>query len=688
MLLPLLVTVAGAWVSWQKAWSDAERETAHTADAASEYVRRVFDNTAFLVEEAEASLRRLASPDSGDVLSIVHNDGTVLARSVSVPPGTRIAAGSLVMEGMRRNEARGQGILRSSLDGEIRLVAYQRVEGHPLFYVAAARSRGVVMRNWVHGVLPLLAAGLPAALALMGLTLLVSRKQMALARANERLEHNVSVRTAELADSERRSRLAQEAGQVGTWEWDLSPFGLSWSDACHRLHGTDPGKPVTFDIWRDGVHPDDWHGVEERLQEFLDGKGIQWSVIMRFIRPSDGEMRWITERGEVVRRPDGKPVRMLGITMDVTDQLEYEATLRESEERARMAVEAARMGTWSFDVTEGTANWSDRCSEILGDAHEPRKDMPLDEFVLRIHADDVESVRRQLDISLAVGSSGVMEMEYRVRAQDRSWRWVAVNGSVMMRDPVTGAARCARGVIQDITERKEVEARQRLLMREVDHRAKNAMAIVLAAVRLSDRSDVESYAEAIEGRVNAMARTHGLLAEARWTGADLRVLIRSEMASFLAAEGHPHAEGAPRAEVTGPPLMVDAEASQAFSMLLHEMATNATKYGALSARGGQVQISLTVNDEEGTVRLLWTETGGPTLPGEPTIEGFGSQIISMTVESQLDGEIVRQWGPSGLVCTITVPLERLVAVASAESSPDPRSIPDVSVAVDGVRKIG
>jgi two-component sensor histidine kinase len=219
-------------------------------------------------------------------------------------------------------------------------------------------------------------------------------------------------------------------------------------------------------------------------------------------------------------------------------------------------------------------------------------------------------------------------------------------------------------VVLDVTDRKLAEARQHLLVREVDHRAKNVLAVVLAAVRLADRTDADAFATAIEGRVGAMARTHSLLAEARWTGADLCALARAELSPFT---GTKLADGPelPRVEVTGPPLHIDAEAAQAFSMVLHELATNATKYGALSVPGGVVRVGLVVDDEDGKLRLQWSELNGPVIELAPAHQGFGTQVIEAIVEGQLSGSVVRHWGRQGLSCVVTVSLERVLPTSSS-----------------------
>jgi two-component sensor histidine kinase len=213
----------------------------------------------------------------------------------------------------------------------------------------------------------------------------------------------------------------------------------------------------------------------------------------------------------------------------------------------------------------------------------------------------------------------------------------------------------------DMGERRAAEERQTLLMRELDHRAKNALAVVQAALRLTPKDDAEAYARAVGGRVNALARAHTLLAKGQWSGAELRDLAWGELAPFLggapAADGQPQ----PRAALDGPEVMLTPGAAQALSMALHELATNATKHGALSAPEGRVSMFWEVDEGAGLLRVLWTEAGGPPVATPPSRRGFGSRVLEATLRDQLGGRLTREWRASGLVCAIELPLARALA---------------------------
>ena len=212
------------------------------------------------------------------------------------------------------------------------------------------------------------------------------------------------------------------------------------------------------------------------------------------------------------------------------------------------------------------------------------------------------------------------------------------------------------------------ETRRALLMREVDHRAKNALAVVQSVVRLTTADEPRAFAAAVQARVAALARAHSLLAERGWTGVDLRAVVERELAPYASARGG----GAPacRAAVSldGAAFPLAAAAVQPVTMVLHELATNAAKHGALSAPGGAVEVRWHAGrraGEDGLLRLRWTETGGPPVFAVPARRGFGSRVVEATVRGQLGGAVERRWERTGLVVEVAVPLARLVADADA-----------------------
>ena len=197
----------------------------------------------------------------------------------------------------------------------------------------------------------------------------------------------------------------------------------------------------------------------------------------------------------------------------------------------------------------------------------------------------------------------------------------------------------------DVTERRDGEERIRLLMREVNHRAKNALMVVQSIVQLSRSTDPAEFSRAVEGRIQAMARAHSLLAMAGWSGADLHRLLLEELLAYSGEEQ----DQCPGRRSIRP------EATQAMSLLLHELATNAVKHGALSRPDGRIEVIWSPPDVGSTLCLWWQESGGPAVMGEPERSGFGTMLLRQVIESQLGGTIEMHWDDPGLACLISLP---------------------------------
>jgi PAS domain S-box-containing protein len=207
---------------------------------------------------------------------------------------------------------------------------------------------------------------------------------------------------------------------------------------------------------------------------------------------------------------------------------------------------------------------------------------------------------------------------------------------------IIGASKIAR----DITERKRNEAQITVLAREAEHRAKNVLATVQATVNLSDADTAEGLKHTITGRIQALANVHRLFIESRWTGAELRSLVKEELAAYCR-------DGDGRARIDGPNLVMRPDIAQTVAVALHELATNAAKYGALSVADGQVQVEWSCGSD-GRLVLRWTETGGPPVK-PPTRQGFGTRVMDRIIRGQLKGEMHVDWRAEGLVCEIVIP---------------------------------
>jgi len=235
-----------------------------------------------------------------------------------------------------------------------------------------------------------------------------------------------------------------------------------------------------------------------------------------------------------------------------------------------------------------------------------------------------------------------------------------------------GAVQAVSCVGQDVTERKEAESRERLLAKEVDHRAKNLLAVIQGVVQLTRADDIEGFAAAVTGRIQALGRAHSLLAASRWEGVDLMQLVAEEMAPFADRDDR-------RVRVEGTPIQLRPAAAQSLALVLHELATNAAKYGSLSDADGWVEIAWTMTGSDGRkLRFRWTERSGPPVE-PPTRRGFGSSLIRSSVERQLKGRVAIDWRREGMVCELVLPAEQLAAT-DGEAQPADVGAPDAVAA--------
>jgi PAS domain S-box-containing protein len=196
---------------------------------------------------------------------------------------------------------------------------------------------------------------------------------------------------------------------------------------------------------------------------------------------------------------------------------------------------------------------------------------------------------------------------------------------------------------RDISMERHHEETRKLLMHEVDHRARNVLSIVQSLARLTRADDLEAYKEILAGRIGALARAQTSLASRRWEGGRLEDVVRDEMEALCPRDS---------VDTHGPEVRLSPEQVQPLSMLLHELATNANKYGACSRGGGRIAVSWTLDERRVTIH--WRETGGPAVVA-PTREGFGSSLKASVVR-QLNGVISRKWEPTGLVVEVAFPL--------------------------------
>ncbi|MBR1127520.1 HWE histidine kinase domain-containing protein [Bradyrhizobium iriomotense] len=336
------------------------------------------------------------------------------------------------------------------------------------------------------------------------------------------------------------------------------------------------------------------------------------------------------------------------------------AKLRESEQRRSMAIAAGKMGSWDWDWINGDWMWDEGQYRIFGVTPETFNVTSANIQAL-LHPDDVDRFGQ----AIAAFNSGARayEGEFRVSRPDGEVRWCVGTAAAT----VDQAGRVVRvsGVTVDITERKRAEERQNLLAREVDHRAKNALALAQSIVRLTRADEVKAYVNAVEGRINALARVHTILSLSSWQGAELSKLIDEELAPYSLGD---------QIKLAGPEVQLLPTTAQTLALALHELFTNSAKYGALSTRSGRLLIGWQV--EEDHLTLTWEESGGP-LVRTPKSRGFGTRSLLASVESQLGGRAQFDWRAEGLLCRLDVPLTRKAPASAAQGKFDADTSPEL-----------
>jgi PAS domain S-box-containing protein len=313
--------------------------------------------------------------------------------------------------------------------------------------------------------------------------------------------------------------------------------------------------------------------------------------------------------------------------------------LLQSEQGRSLALAAGQMGSWEWDIAANRGSWDEGQYRIFG--VEP-KDFQISTDNIRnlLHPDDWEPLR-QVVWRMAKGER-TQQVEFRVRRPNGELRWCTGTAAASV-DAAGNVVRIS-GVTIDVTERKEAEERQVLLAREVDHRARNALAIIQSIIRLTRAKSVDDYVATVEGRIKALALAHTLLSDSRWHGADLGTLVAEEFAPY---------RGGNKVELKGPNVSLSPATAQGIALALHELATNAAKHGALSSLKGKV--SLTWQLQSDVLTLHWVENGGPPIK-TPSARSFGLKVIKASIEQQLGGKAVFDWNPKGLRCDLSIAL--------------------------------
>ena len=329
-----------------------------------------------------------------------------------------------------------------------------------------------------------------------------------------------------------------------------------------------------------------------------------------------------------------------------------EDRLRRSEARMRLAQESGDVGSWEWDLDTEKKVCSAHNYHLIG--VEPGTDLDTIDLEALIHPDDRDRVVAAFRATMSAGDP--LSIEFRVVRPTDGVRWLLTRAELHDRDtPRRGRL---VGINIDLTERKLAEARQRVLIQELHHRVKNTLAIVQSIARQTLRGSTGDPAalEAFELRLANLARTHDLLMQNDLIGGTLHAIVAEAAAPYAGRDPG-------RFSASGPSVEIEPRVAVALAMALHELWTNASKYGALSVEDGRIELTWgPMDDEEQRLRIVWREIGGPPV-APPARVGFGSKLIERVLAHELDGAASLDFRPDGLVCTIEVGRPQPVAHA-------------------------
>jgi two-component sensor histidine kinase/PAS domain-containing protein len=373
--------------------------------------------------------------------------------------------------------------------------------------------------------------------------------------------------------------------------------------------------------------------------------GESFEGVEAVVQNADGK-RWVARVNVApLLDDDGEVVGAINCFQDVTREHDMRLAFERQQRTMDLALIASKMGTWRYTLADNICVYDENAQRLYG-LTEPRFLHDEKGVKAKFHPDDMDRMWRRVAKALDPKGDGRYDVEYRVKQLDGSWRWLSAWGLVEFeghganRKPVAIA-----GASRDLTDVKRAEELQQLLVNELNHRVKNSLANVQSLVAQTLRGDVDlpSARTAIDARIISLAEAHDLLTSRSWSGADVSDVVARALAPFESG----------KCTMAGPSLDLSPKQTLALSLALHELATNAAKYGALSSPEGRVELRWQADN--GQMQMNWRETGGPQVT-PPTRRGFGSRLLEHGLSHDLDGQTRLEFAADGVHCSITATL--------------------------------
>jgi PAS domain S-box-containing protein len=455
-----------------------------------------------------------------------------------------------------------------------------------------------------------------------------------------------------LRDAEARLQLVQDAGGLAVLDCDLVTRRALWSEKFAQIFALPPNtneKRLRFGMIVSVVHPDDRVALTKEYRRLIR-EGGQFEREFRVTRVDDGATRWISARGSFFRG-GGEIQRILCLCSDITGRKRGE--LRNAQLAAVVASSIDAIVSVDFDDVVRT--WNYGAEQLFGYS---AKDVIGKPAPFTVPPELVEE-QRQMMARLLKGEA----VEYQTRRLNRDGQMIDVwiRGAPVR--SIEGNLFGASLIIRDITAQKQREAHVRFLMRELTHRSKNLLAVIQAMARqsLSLQTDPKDFVDRFSERLSSLAGSHDLLSNDDWAGASLNQLIRSQLQHFGDLLDT-------RILIDGTDIILQPEAAQNIGIVLHELSTNAAKFGALSVETGVVKVSWVIVADRGEPRmhLHWREESGPPVHA-PERRGFGRVVMERIAGQALGGQSKATFAPGGVVWELDVPAKSVVR----EKKPEP-----------------
>jgi len=331
--------------------------------------------------------------------------------------------------------------------------------------------------------------------------------------------------------------------------------------------------------------------------------------------------------------------------------VQVDARQRWGTEHLRLAIDAARVALWSWHVDSNRFTMDERAYELWG--LPSARDVEFETLSAHIHPADRDRVRAAFLATRSV--AGPYEIDFRI-VLGHEVRWISARGQGADAGIVD---RTMYGIFLDVTGRKQAEEGHELLAGEMSHRVKNLLAVAAGLTKVTSRSvsTAADLADALIDRLTALGRAHDLVRPL--PGQQGQAVLLGDLISVLLAPYDDTGAFAGRIRVAVPRMGVGERSAATLALVVHELATNSLKHGALSVPEGTLDVSSTEDERE--LCLVWAEDGGPTLAESPDMRGFGSKLVARSISDQLNGEMSYDWQPSGLVATLRLRRDRLVA---------------------------